>query len=1027
MKQRILIVDDHPFTRAGVMSILESKESFEIIGEATDGQDAINKVEELHPDIVIMDVSMPQLSGIDATREILKSQPKTKIIALSIHSGENFVKEMLKAGASGYLLKDEAPEELIRAIEKVQNGDIYLSSAVTRAALKNEKTADSLSNKVLKTKIMRPPVYQYLLRTRIIDELERNIAKPLSLTSAGAGYGKSVAISQWLESTERLYAWISLDEEHNDLRIFLAYLVASINQTVPGSMANVVNAISGIDLPPIKDLIYILLSDLCEIEDEMILVLDDYQKINEEKVHQILNEWLHFPPPNIHLSLVTRRDPPLNINTLKLAGRMTEIRMDKLSFTEEEILTLFRDNLNINVSENAVKLLQDKTEGWIIAITLASMVIQNSESSEEMVTKIEGNLGAISDYLVSEVLSRQPENFQDPLLISSILNRFCPEVLDEIFDKREGISGRQIIEYLQKANLFVINLDDEKKWFRYHHLFQDLLQNQISKKFNKEEIETCRRRASKWFEKQGLLEEAMDYALLAKDNAIAAKIIKKHRLDLLSVADYYRLERLQNRIPREYIEADPELLLVDLQIQWHHDNFIRIGQLLEKVQLVIDQLEDDSYVHGELSFFTGFVSLFLKGDLKTALACFDVAHTKIPESSSGPRGVLEVIQPIFSQMGGLYEKVKQMYYELIDKELPPIRKYRIQEGFIVASIDQLNTYEVEVNYLNAISHTRNFQMKEPLGAMLTISAMYLVRKGLLTTAIEYWEEAKELTYSMHSRIACDNMAGLVIGYSLMNEENKSEEILKIMDSYTSGLGDYYNVFLWSTTIRHHMINQDRDKVRNLLPDYNPHVLDLVVYLDIPEITHARALIFEGSEDNMERARDELAHLEEVATAINNRVHLYEVKVLQAVLYDVKGEIENAEGALLASLEIAEPEGITMFYFELGESFATLIKHMPNEIRSRPFVLEIVEEIKQKPHKKIIEARTQEKEKLNILTARELDVLKCISEGLRNQEIAEKLFVSEDTIKKHIYHMFQKMNVKNRFSLVTRAREQEILD
>ena len=209
MRIKVLIADDHSFTRAGIRAILEPDESFEIVGEAIDGVEALDRVRLLQPDIVIMDISMPNLSGIEATEQILSEYPKTKIIALSIHTGEKFVKNMLDSGALGYLLKDEAPEELIKAIKKVDQGEMFLSSAITRIALqKEENVKELIDRKVLLSKLHRPPIaFDYVVRAGIIHELESNVVKPLSIVSAGAGYGKSITVSQWLEQTRYMKCW----------------------------------------------------------------------------------------------------------------------------------------------------------------------------------------------------------------------------------------------------------------------------------------------------------------------------------------------------------------------------------------------------------------------------------------------------------------------------------------------------------------------------------------------------------------------------------------------------------------------------------------------------------------------------------------------------------------------------------------------------------------------------------------------------------------------------------------------------
>jgi LuxR family maltose regulon positive regulatory protein len=1029
MKKKVLIVDDHPLSRIGIRTILEANQKFKILGEAKDGNEAVSMALEKNPDIIIMDISMPQLSGIDATREILSNQAEAKVIALSIHSGEHYVKEMLDAGASGYMLKEEAPEDLINAVERVIRGDIYLSSSVTRAAvMKEESRMDLITYPVLRTKMLRPSIlHSYLIRNRIIEELETNVGKPLSLISAGAGYGKSLAVSQWLEHTERLHAWISLDEEQNDLRVFLIYLVTAIEQVLPGSMNKTAKAVSGIELPPFRDLAYLLLRDLCEIEEEMILVLDDYHKIHEEKIHQLLDEWLRFPPPAAHLSIITRRDPPLKIKTMKLKGRITEIRMEKLSFTRDEIVELFKRELDMDLTQKAVQILYEKTEGWVIALRLASMIIDNAEDIKRVVDNIEGSNDTISDYLISEVLSRQPEKMQDPMLVSSILNRFSAEILDEMYLTDKEIDGEELIDFMKSANLFVIDLDVEKKWFRFHHLFQTLLSDQLDKKHKKEDINQYHLKASHWYEDYGFLEEAMVHALNANDTDRAIEIIKKHRLDLLNSNKYNQLELLQRKLPMSIIESHPELNIAESYIQWYHGNFPRLGELEEKMNQVIDRLGKDSQIHHEFLFFAGFNSLFLKGDLASALKYFDEAMKVVPESAAEPRGVLETHYFIFGQLGGVYEKLKQLYYNLIDRDLAPIRKNRIFQGFLAASMDQANMKELEANYLNAISYARDSDMKDALGIVLNISGSFLIKQGSWKNALKYYNEVLGIRYSVHSRNVIDCLIGLIITHCLMNDRNKAEETIKIMENYTLGLGDFFKIFMWSAKMRFHMIQGDHQAVRDLLPDYLPGVLDLVLWLDIPEITHARGLIFEGSKENLDQSESELAHLEGMTTALQNNLHLLEVKVLQAILFDKKGNRDKAEQALVCSLEISEPEGIILYYVELGEMFVSLIEQMPDQIKTNPFVYRILREIKSKSLKTVKEPQKIIKDKLNIITPRELEVLKCISEGLRNKEIADKLFTSQETVKKHIYNMFQKLDVKNRLSLVIKAREENILE
>ena len=1040
-KNKVLIVDDHPLTRAGVRSLLESNSNIDIIGEAKDGLDAVMQTREKKPDIVIMDITMPQLSGIDATREILEKQPDIKIIAFSIHSGQNFVKGMLNAGAVGYLLKEEVPEELLIAIEKVLIGDMFLSSTITRAALakENKSEEDRIIN-ILASKLHRPPVLpDYVVRSKIILQLESNVVKPLSLISAGAGYGKSGVASQWLEQTKHHKSWITLGNEHNDLRNFLSYLVASIEKVFPGMLKNTKYLVSTTILPSVKNISNTLINELCDIDEDLILVLDDYHHIKEGKVHELINDWLHFPPPHIHLCIITRRDPPLNIRALRLAGRMTEIRMEDLSFTNSEISEFYNQIKHIDLSTESIEILHNKTEGWVLALRLFSMIMNDENEIDQVMKSGEGELRSLSEYLLSEVLNKQPQHVQDQLIKTSILNRFCGELIDEVcnpFVEDPSIEGvnNNLIQWLYNYNLFVVPLDTSKQWFRYHHLFQEFLQDQLKNRLSNKTIADLHLKASNWFEKESFLDEAMYHALLIGANDRAVEIIKTHRMILLNKGKWQLLTSLYRRLPKSVTETDPELLLVEAYISFYLADHKKVGEIVDMIEPLMGKIDQDSILHAEYEFFIGYVTMYLKKDAESSLKHFKTALREIPESASYPRALVELFYPMFSQMAGRYTEAINWLEKIIDKSenFVPIRKDRLLLSLLLTSTSQGDLDLVERYYMHCLSIARENEIDDSLGNCLMVVGELFLRRGEWKVAIGYFEEVLVIKYNVHIRCVIDCMTGLVSVYGMLGDHEKCKELIKELHDFTKDLGDYYQQFYWSCKIRYHILTKDVKKVRELLFPYSPDFVHLVFWIDIPDITFTRALIFEGSEESLTKAEEELSKLDKMTSAQHNRIHLLEVYALQALLYDKLGDAGKAQEKLIKSIELAEPGRVVTFYVELGAPLKQLIQKMPDEIKERPLlstidkIMKSIEQIQLDKSKENRADKTRQNQKLNLLTPREIKVLECIAEGLRNQEIAEKLFNSEETIKKHIYHMFQKLGVKNRMSLVSKAKEEGIL-
>jgi len=154
---RVLLAEDHTIVRKGLRSLLDAEPGIEVIDEAEDGREAVQKAQQLRPDVVLMDITMPGLNGLEATRQIKKRFPEVKVLVLTVHAGEEYVLQVLRAGASGYLVKQTAPRELVSAIRAAYRGDSFLSPSISRKvveeyvrqaeAMPEEDSYDKLSDR----------------------------------------------------------------------------------------------------------------------------------------------------------------------------------------------------------------------------------------------------------------------------------------------------------------------------------------------------------------------------------------------------------------------------------------------------------------------------------------------------------------------------------------------------------------------------------------------------------------------------------------------------------------------------------------------------------------------------------------------------------------------------------------------------------------------------------------------------------------------------------------------------------------
>src|SRR5580704_6444477 len=382
-----------------------------------------------------------------------------------------------------------------------------------------------MAGPLLETKLHVPRWRRSLVaRPRLSERLSRGAESALTLVSAPAGFGKTTLLAEWLAAAAaggRSVAWLSLDQRDNDPALFWTYLVAALNTGVPGGGAGALSLLQP-PQPPGEPGLVTLLNDLDAISDDVVLVLDDYHVIDARDVQDAMAFLLEHLPPQIHLVIASRTDPPLPLARLRGRGELAEIRAADLRFTPSEAAAYLNEVMGLALTPADVAALEGRTEGWIAALQLAALSMQGREDTAAFIDGFAGDDWFIVVFLAEEVLQRQPEHVQHFLLRTSILDRLSGSLCDAVTGQ-DG--GKAKLTALERGNLFLVPLDDRRRWYRYHQLFADVLHARLLDE-QPDDVPELHRRASRWLEQNGEPSEAIRHALAAGDFERAADLIE---------------------------------------------------------------------------------------------------------------------------------------------------------------------------------------------------------------------------------------------------------------------------------------------------------------------------------------------------------------------------------------------------------------------------------------------------------------------------------------------------------------------
>jgi LuxR family maltose regulon positive regulatory protein len=444
-----------------------------------------------------------------------------------------------------------------------------------------------VSETLLQTKLYIPTLRPNLVpRSRLVEQLNQGLqqARKLTLISAPAGFGKTTLVSEWVAGNELPAAWLSLDEGDNDPTRFLTYLVAALQTITANIGKGVLGVLQSPQPPPTEAVLTPLINEIATIPDRIILVLDDYHLIETQPIHAALIYLLDHLPPQLHLVIATRDDPQLPLARLRARGQLTELRAADLHFTSVEAAEFLNQVMGLDLSTEDIAALETRTEGWIAGLQLAAISMQGHKDTTSLIKSFTGSHRFVLDYLIEEVLEQQSENVQTFLLLTSILDRLTGSLCDALTGQQ---NGKATLEILERTNLFIIPLDEERRWYRYHHLFTDLLRQRL-RQTQLEQVPTLHRRASEWYEQNGFVDEAIEYALRGEDFERAAHLIEKATEVVWVRSENTKLQRWLDRLPTELLLSKPQLCIV-------HAWYLYLNGQLEEAEQRLQAAEQELY------------------------------------------------------------------------------------------------------------------------------------------------------------------------------------------------------------------------------------------------------------------------------------------------------------------------------------------------------------------------------------------------------------------------------------------------
>jgi LuxR family maltose regulon positive regulatory protein len=901
-----------------------------------------------------------------------------------------------------------------------------------------------MSAALLATKLFIPPARpKAVLRPHLFKRLNQGLDNKLILISAPAGFGKTTLLSEWVASCSLPVAWLSLDEGDSDPSRFIAYLVASLQTLAPNIGARVLAVLQSPQLPPLEQILTALLNETTTTLEDFVLILDDYHVVDSKAVDQALTFLLEHLPPQMRLVIATREDPQLPLARLRGRSQLTELRVTDLRFTSSEAAEFLNQVMSLNLSAEDIAALENRTEGWIAGLQMAALSMQGLEDTAGFIQSFTGSHHFVLDYLIEEVLQKQPESVQNFLLLTSILERMCGPLCDAVLPGSSD-TGEETLVYLDRANLFIIPLDNERRWYRYHHLFAELLRTRLARAYP-DQITELHRRASDWHANNGFPYEAITHALTVQDWTRAAEVIERFSDELPM--------RGESNTRLGWFESFPTQILMDrprlgLTYAWA----LLMSNQLDRAEQQLNQLtplvQTTASLLGELYVIRVLIAA-RRYDTPAMIELAQQALSRVPpEEASARSRILLTLGVAYDEMGGDIASAKNAFREAYELgKASPSPSSVGNAPLPLTALAYLADYEWLEGNLRSASrmYDQAIELSEKWGGGSSI-ALCLIQQGRASLLYE-WNDldgtASALQECFHIAELWKSPRFLVPAYGLsalvMQARGRAEEANAMIhraeqaacDSYSlpydMGMLALYQIAFWTAQNDLSSIEKwerDHDSEWRSRTGRARDALTIVLARSALEHFHRRR---DGSA--LSQARVLIEPALEQAQASGLMFNVTRLLILKALVSYAQRENDSALTTLKSALTLAEPENYMRSFLDPGKPMEELLSwslesQSLNEPHLRAYAGKLLSHFGVNTS---IEARQPTAETLfEPLSQRELEVLRLIAQGLSNREISERLFLALSTVKGHNRVIFDKLQVQRRTEAVARARELGLL-